>query len=133
MLLAAGFPLTRPGGLQGAKDAIRRLMPTYDEAAVITDHFFASAGWLGSPYHKDQFFRDILIPVYAKPNWETVPSDLVALICGVLAVGCVFDLNRELYDPLSFRLSKLCAASLALAKPIDRPTITSLEAMVSTP
>lgn len=131
MLLAAGFPLTRPGGLQGAKDAIRRLMPTYDEAAVLTDHFFGCGTWMGSPYKKEDFFRDILIPAYTKTSWANVPSDLLALVCGVLAVGCVFDLSRELYDPLGFRLSKLCAALLALAKPIDHPTLTSLEALVS--
>jgi hypothetical protein len=54
----------------------------------------------------------------------------MALFFGILSVGAMFDCSRPQYDAIAFRMHKLCAVSLALAKPLDHPTITALEALV---
>lgn len=130
MLLAAGFPMTLPSGLEGAKEAIRTLMPTFEQAASFTEAFFAHAVWLGTPITRSRFFETILNPLYRSTNWENESADRLSLLCGVLAVGCIFDLTREAYSPMAFRLNKLCAACLALAQPLEQPTMTTLEALV---
>jgi hypothetical protein len=117
--------------LDGVKEAIRTLSPSFEEAAALAECFFSRAGWLGSPINKDRFVVEILMRLYASKNWENERADLIAMFFGIIAVGCIFDPNREHYNPMAFRLHKLCAASLALATPLDRPTVTALEALVS--
>jgi hypothetical protein len=131
MLLAAGFPFSLPAGLDGVKEAIRTLSPSFEEAATLTECFFSRAGWLGSPIKKDRFVVEILMPLYASKSWENERAELIAMFFGTIAVGCIFDPTREHYNPMAFRLHKLCAASLALTKPLDHPTVAALEALVS--
>jgi hypothetical protein len=131
MLLAAGFPFTSPQAVPGMKDAIRTLAPTYAEAAHYSNAFFNNAAWLGSPCSQERFFTSILMPLYASKNWESQRADVIAFFFGVLAVGSMFDYTKPHYHPISFKMNKLCAASLAIAKVADNPTLTGLEAMVS--
>lgn len=131
MLLVAGFPFTKPPNLGGFKNAIRTFAPTFEEASNFIECFFSRAGWLGTPFTREQFVIHTLLPLYASKSWENERADVMALFFGILAIGCVFDPTREHYDPMAYRLNKLCAASLALAKVIDHPTLTGLEALVS--
>lgn len=112
------------------KEAIHTFAPSMQEASAFAECFFSRAGWLGSPCTKERFYLDLLNPLYSGKSWEGERAEAIALFFGILAVGCVFDPNRQHYDPLAFRLNKLCAASLALAKPIDHPTMMCLEALV---
>lgn len=130
MLLAAGFPLTVPSGIQGAKDSIRSLMPTFEQAATFTEAFFAHAMWLGTPISREYFFENILAPLYRSKSWEEEDPGRMALLCTLLAVGCILDLTRAPYDSMAFKLHQLGSACLALAKPLEAPTMISLEAMV---
>jgi len=129
-VLAAAFPFTKDSGILGVKDGIRALAPSYDEAIKMTEAFFSLGSWLGSPYTKERFMLKVLMPLYASKSWELERADVMALFFGILSVGAMFDCNRPQYDPIAFRMHKLCAVSLALSKPLDRPTITALEALV---
>jgi hypothetical protein len=129
-VLAAAFPFTKASGIVGVKNGIRALAPSYDEAIGIAEAFFSLGSWLGSPCTKERFMLDILMPLYASKSWELERADVMALFFGILSVGVMLDCSRPQYDPIAFRLHKLCAVSLALAKPLDRPTVTALEALV---
>ena len=130
-LVAATFPFTSPNvAATNMKEALRSFAPSYEEAIELCDCFFQHAAWLGTPCTRDRFLSGIVIPLYSAGTWENERPDVLALFFAALAVGCMFDQRRPQYDAYAFRLNKLCAASLALAKPIDRPTITALEALV---
>lgn len=129
-VLAAAFPFTKGSGIMGLKDGIRALAPSYDEAISIAEAFFSLGSWLGSPCTKERFMLNILVPLYASKSWELERADVMALFFGILSVGAMFDCSRPQYDPMAFRMHKLCAVSLAIAKPLDRPTVTALEALV---
>ncbi|CCA67206.1 hypothetical protein PIIN_01039 [Serendipita indica DSM 11827] len=129
-LIAAAFPFTAPTvAATNMKEALRSFTPPYEEAVEVCDCFFIHAGWLGTPCTRDRFLSGIIVPLYAAGSWQNERPDVLALLFATLAVGYMFDQKRPQYDPLAFRMNKLCAAALALAKPIDRPTITSLEAL----
>lgn len=129
-ILASAFPFAKAAGIAGLRDAMRALAPSYNDAVRLAESFFAYASWLGSPCNKERFMVEVLMPLYASKSWELEQPDQLALFFGIESVGAMFDQNRPHYDPLAFRLHKLCAVSLALSKPLDKPTLTSLEAMV---
>ncbi|KIM33543.1 hypothetical protein M408DRAFT_19816 [Serendipita vermifera MAFF 305830] len=131
LVIAASFPLATAPAMAGVKDTIRALAPAYDEAVQMAEVFYSYARWLGSPCGKERFMLSILMPLYATKSWEAESADTIALFFGILSVGAMFDQTRPQYDPIAFRLHKLCAASLALSKPLDKPTLTGLEAMQS--
>ncbi|CAG7849414.1 SubName: Full=Uncharacterized protein {ECO:0000313/EMBL:CCA67206.1} [Serendipita indica DSM 11827] len=129
-LIAAAFPFTAPTvAATNMKEALRSFAPSYEEAVELCNCFFIHAAWLGTPCTRERFLAGIVVPLYAAGSWESERPDVLALFFASLAVGCMFDQRRPQYDPFAFRLNKLCAAALALAKPIDRPTITALEAL----
>ncbi|KAG8834574.1 hypothetical protein FRC17_008243 [Serendipita sp. 399] len=131
-ILIAGFPFTNPVIAVGAmKDTIRSFAPSYPDAVKFCENFFQNAAWLGSPCTKERFFNTILMPLYASKSWATERADDMALFFSICAMGCMFDLSRPLYDPMAFLLNKMTAGSLALAAPIEHPTMTSLEALQS--
>ena len=129
-ILATAFPFTTGRGTSGLKEGIRALAPTYDEAISLSEAFFSHGPWLGSPYTRERFMNSVLVPLYASKSWELEHADVMALFFGILSVGAMFDFSRPQYDPIAFHMHKLCAVSLALAKPLDNPTVTALEALV---
>ncbi|KAG9055127.1 hypothetical protein FS842_003098 [Serendipita sp. 407] len=131
-ILIAGFPFTSPVVAVGAmKDTIRSFAPSYTDATKFCDNFFQSAAWLGSPCTKEHFFTSVLMPLYATKSWSTERADVIALFFAVCAIGCMFDMSRPLYDPMAFLMSKMAAGALAIASPIEHPTMTALEALQS--
>ncbi|KAG8769377.1 hypothetical protein FRC16_006723 [Serendipita sp. 398] len=71
------------------------------------------------------------MPLYATKSWSTERADVIALFFAVCAIGCMFDMSRPLYDPMAFLMSKMAAGALAIASPIEHPTMTALEALQS--
>jgi hypothetical protein len=153
LLLATSFPFTPinaaqcPSEFRGIKDVMKALAPPYDIALQVIDAFYNHASWLGTPVPRSEVLEETALPLYRLSSWEQVHPSRLALFFAVLTVGVLSELldmalvwdflipssvdtTRPVYDPLATKMHQLAAASLTLARPMEEPSLLSLQTML---
>ncbi|KAF5328220.1 hypothetical protein D9619_013449 [Psilocybe cf. subviscida] len=140
--LAHAFPFSPPVGRVGEnmRAAIINKLPRAVGARNLADIYFKHAAWifwrgLGwyTPISEDDFFDTIFSPVYEQSPDPEAPqgsAHQLAVLCLVLAIGTLVDLEKHAHAPEAMQYYHYARASISIESVLEEQTVTGIQALL---
>ncbi|KAG5645716.1 hypothetical protein DXG03_005411 [Asterophora parasitica] len=111
---------------------ISLLPPTPAAAKSICDLYFRHAAWMYTPITESDFLTTILQPMYEQEGiyQSSISSHSLAVLCLILAMGSLLDLDLPSHNAESKRYYQLGRAALALDSVLEEQSIAGIQALI---
>ncbi|TFK74898.1 hypothetical protein BDN72DRAFT_758817 [Pluteus cervinus] len=127
------FPLTVSVGktpeAMTLRGSIVSFLPKDFEARQLCNTYFRHAAWMYAPISELEFYTTIYNPVY-DGDIESVGAHSLAVLCMVLAIGVLLDLQRPFQSPEAHQYYRLGRIALALESVLDEQTVIGIQALL---
>ncbi|EPQ56422.1 hypothetical protein GLOTRDRAFT_128366 [Gloeophyllum trabeum ATCC 11539] len=133
--LSTVFPFAMHLGQSPAevRDSILAMLPRAGRAQQLVDLYYKHAAWMYTPIYETDFLDNVYSKFYTGesiPEFSPIETHRLAVLCMVLAMGALLDLDRP---PLNLEASQyygLGRAALSIGSVLEEPSIPAIQALV---
>ncbi|KAF9499472.1 hypothetical protein BDN71DRAFT_1487170 [Pleurotus eryngii] len=132
--LSFAFPFAPPISktTDSLRGAIYDLLPQQEVAQRFCKNYFRHAAWMYEPITEVDFYERIYRPMYgaATSSEEPMSSHDLAVLCMVLALGSLLDLDKPIDVNEHSQLYQLGRAALSLDSVFEQQSIAAIQALL---
>ncbi|KAG9223783.1 hypothetical protein CCMSSC00406_0004876 [Pleurotus cornucopiae] len=132
--LSFAFPFAPPISktTDSLRGAIYDLLPPQEVAQRFCKNYFRHAAWMYEPITEGDFYEHMYRPMYgaATSSEEPMTSHDLAVLCMVLALGSLLDLDKPIDVNEHSQLYQLGRAALSLNSVFEQQSIAAIQALL---
>ncbi|KAJ8694882.1 hypothetical protein PTI98_007521 [Pleurotus ostreatus] len=132
--LSFAFPFAPPISktTDSLRGAIYDLLPPQEVAQRFCKNYFRHAAWMYEPITESDFYEHMYRPMYgaATSSEEPMTSHDLAVLCMVLALGSLLDLDKPIDVNEHSQLYQLGRAALSLDSVFEQQSIAAIQALL---
>jgi len=87
-------------------------------------------GYRYTPISEEEFYETIFKPFYESDGAPELHSHNLSILCIVLAIGTLLDLDKQAHSPEAMQFYHYARAALSIDSVLEEHTISGIQAMV---
>ncbi|KAJ8522699.1 hypothetical protein ONZ45_g709 [Pleurotus djamor] len=130
--LSHAFPLAPPihKAAESLRGAVLDLLPIATDAMRLSNNYYRHAAWMYTPIPEADFTQNVLRPLYGDGSEGSLSSHSLALLCLVLALGSLLDLDKPVDPAEHCKYYQLGRAALSIDSVFEEQSITAIQALL---
>ncbi|KAF4610477.1 hypothetical protein D9613_006768 [Agrocybe pediades] len=112
------------------RESITSKLPVMEVAQTLSSLYFRHAAWMYTPISEDDYYETVFKPFYEPDASPELHSHNLAILCIVLAIGTLLDLDKQAHSPEAMQFYHYARAALSIDSVLEEHTIAGIQAML---